>query len=166
MERHACEIRDVADAVLDPAAALGSVSRPRFGGIALFVGQVRDSNHGRAVVALEYDIFEPLALSVFSRIADATSAAYGGNLALYLGHARGRLGIGGLAMVVAAASPHREEAFGACREVVEAVKHTSPIWKREHYADGSSQWSEGCALCGPEGAPGYTSRSVPPPRPR
>src|SRR5690554_2760318 len=77
VERHACEIRDVADAVLDPAAALGSVSRPRFGGIALFVGQVRDSNHGRAVVALEYDIFEPLAPSVFSRIADATSAAYG-----------------------------------------------------------------------------------------
>jgi molybdopterin synthase catalytic subunit len=50
-------------------------------------------------------------------------------------------------MVVAAGTPHRDEAFRACRQVVEAVKHTSPIWKQEHYIDGDSVWSEGCTLC-------------------
>jgi molybdopterin synthase catalytic subunit len=49
--------------------------------------------------------------------------------------------------VVAAGTPHRDEAFRACRQVVEAVKHTSPIWKQEHYIDGDSIWSEGCSLC-------------------
>src|SRR5690606_39895177 len=55
--------------------------------------------------------------------------------------------LGDLAVVVAAGTPHRDEAFRACREVIEAVKHTSPIWKQEHYADGDSAWSEGCSLC-------------------
>jgi len=166
MQLAKCEVRDVANAVLEPKEALEFVSRPGFGGMALFIGQVRDLNLGKSVVAVEYDVFMPLAVAGFEAIAGEARTVYGDGVAIYIGHAQGRLGVGGLAMVVAAASPHREEAFGACRQVVEAVKHTSPIWKREHYTDGSSQWSEGCALCGPEGAPGYTSRSVPPPRPR
>jgi molybdopterin synthase catalytic subunit len=68
-------------------------------------------------------------------------------LKLFIAHARGRLAVGDLAVVIAAGTPHRDEAFRACRQVIEAVKHTSPIWKQEHYADGDSVWSEGCSLC-------------------
>jgi len=61
----------------------------------------------------------------------------------------GTLQVGELAVVVAAGTPHRDEAFSACRMAIEAVKHTAPIWKQEHYEDGKSEWSEGCSLCQP-----------------
>lgn len=147
MGRHQTVVMEIAEARLDPAAALEFVSDPGFGGITLFVGRVRDFNHGRDVTGISYDMFVPLALNGFAEIAANAERDFGGKLKLYIGHARGRLGLGDLAMVVAAGTPHRDEAFRACRQVVEAVKHTSPIWKQEHYSDGDSAWSEGCSLC-------------------
>src|SRR5690606_22306922 len=106
-----------------------------------------DLNHGRVVTGVSYDMFDALALNGFRRIVDAAYEEFGPGIRIHVGHAKGRLGVGDLAMVVAVGTPHRDEAFRACRQVVEAVKHTSPIWKQEHYADGDSQWSEGCSLC-------------------
>ncbi len=140
------------DQRLDPAAALEFVSDPGFGGIAMFVGRVRDLNHGRAVVGISYDLFEPLACRMFGQIADAARQRWGSRLKLYIRHAKGRLGVGDLAVVVAAGTPHRDEAFQACRYAIEAVKHRAPIWKQEHYIDGDSVWSEGCSLCGHDAA--------------
>mgnify|MGYP001327178935 CR=1 FL=1 len=153
IERPGCELAvvDVAQAALDPAAALDFVADPGFGGIAMFVGRVRDLNHGRAVTAVSYDIFAPLALQQFASIADEAMARFGPRLRLHLSHAHGRLGIGGLAVVVAAGTPHRDEAFQACRLAIEAIKHRAPIWKQEHFADGDSEWSQGCSLCGVAG---------------
>jgi molybdopterin synthase catalytic subunit len=139
---------------LDPAAALAFVSDPGFGGITLFVGQVRDLNHGRAVLGISYDLFEPLACRMFEQIAAEAATRWGPRLRLHISHARGRLGIGDLAVVVAAGTPHRDEAFQACRYAIEAVKHRAPIWKQEHYVDGDSAWSEGCSLCGEDAAGG------------
>lgn len=132
---------------IDPAAALDFVSDPAFGGIALFVGRVRDFNQGQVVTGISYDLFDALALNGFERIMAEAMQSFGPKLRLYVAHAKGRLGIGDIAVVVAAGTPHRDEAFRACRQVIEAVKHTSPIWKQEHYLDGSSEWSEGCTLC-------------------
>lgn len=140
-------IVDVARDRIDPAAALEFVSDPGFGGLNLFVGRVRDHNLGRAVTGISYDVFDQLALVGFEEIARRVQTQFGPRLRIYIAHAKGRLGIGDIAMVVAAGTPHRDEAFGACRQVVEAVKHSSPIWKQEHYLDGSSEWSEGCSLC-------------------
>lgn len=140
-------VADRAHETLDPAAALAFVSDPGFGGIALFVGRVRDTNLGRAVTGISYDLYRPLALARFAAIAAQAQAEYGPQLKLYIAHAHGRLAIGDTAVVVAAGTPHRDAAFRACRMAIEAVKHSSPIWKQEHYADGSSQWSEGCSLC-------------------
>ena len=148
MRQHHCVVVDATEGRLDPAAAIEFVSDPAFGGINLFVGRVRDFNHGRDVSGISYDMFVPLALNGFAEIAAQAEREFGGRLKLYIGHAKGRLGLGDLAMVVAAGTPHRDEAFRACRQVVEAVKHTSPIWKQEHYVDGDSAWSEGCSLCG------------------
>ena len=140
-------IADVAQRRLDPAAAIDFVSAPGFGGIALFVGRVRDHNQGRKVTGVSYDLFETLVLQRFAEMLDEVEAEFGPALRLYLEHARGRLAVGELAVVVAAGTPHRDEAFRACRALIEAVKHAAPIWKQEHYADGDSVWSEGCSLC-------------------
>jgi molybdopterin synthase catalytic subunit len=144
---HRFLLTDRANGALDPAAALDFVSDPGFGGITMFVGKVRDLNHGRPVLGVSYDIFEPLALVRFAAIAVETERAIGQPLKLWIAHARGRLGIGDVAVVVAAGSKHRDEAFRACRMAIEAVKHTAPIWKQEHFSDGDSLWSEGCSLC-------------------
>jgi len=152
MDRVHGAVVDIASGGLDPAAALEFVSDPGFGGIAMFVGRVRDLNHGRVVTGVSYDMFQPLALNGFRAIAGGIDARFGPKLRLYVAHATGRLGVGDLAVVVAAGTPHRDEAFRACRELIEVVKHTSPIWKQEHYADGDSVWSEGCSLCGDDPA--------------
>jgi len=134
-------------AALDVAAALDFVADPRFGGIASFIGRVRDHNVGRVVTGISYDLFVPLALNQFRAIAERVLAEVGAPLKLWIAHAKGDLAIGDLAVVVAAGTPHRDEAFRACRLAIEAVKRESPIWKQEHYVDGDSAWSEGCSLC-------------------
>ena len=141
------EVVDASDGQPDPMAALAFVSDDAFGGIDLFVGRVRAANHGRAVTGIHYDMFDPLALNIFRRNAEAAIARFGPAAKAYVAHAKGRLKVGDMAVVVAFATPHRDAAFRGCREVIEAVKHEAPIWKQEHYVDGSSEWSEGCALC-------------------
>ncbi|WP_199099467.1 molybdenum cofactor biosynthesis protein MoaE [Dyella sp. ASV21] len=137
-------------AALNVAEALDFVSDPRFGGIAVFVGKVREFNLGRQVTGISYDLFEPLALRTFRAIGERAQHELGAPLKLYIAHAKGHLSLGDVAVVVAAGTPHRAEAFQACRLAIEAVKHEAPIWKQEHYIDGDSAWSEGCSLCQPE----------------
>lgn len=151
---------DIADARLDPAAAIDFVSDPGFGGIAVFVGRVRDLNQGRAVTGVSYDLFDALALRGFDAIAGQAQSQFGPKLRLYIAHAKGRLAVGDLAVVVAAGTPHRDEAFRACRQVIEAIKHGSPIWKQEHYADGDSVWTEGCSLCDADHVDGQAGPQV------
>lgn len=143
-------VRDIAEGGLDPAEALAFVSDDAFGGVSMFVGRVRRQSHGREVTGIHYDLFDPLALSVFEGAAAHAIATFGPALKVYVAHAKGRLAIGDLAVVIAVGSPHRDEAFKACRAVIEAVKHQAPVWKQEFYIDGQSEWSEGCSLC--EGA--------------
>ncbi|GAB2522207.1 molybdenum cofactor biosynthesis protein MoaE [Lysobacter humi (ex Lee et al. 2017)] len=145
--RHHLEILDAATGALDIDAAFAHVADPGFGGTTAFVGRIRDLNHGRRVTGVSYDLFDALALRRFEEIAADAETLVGPELRLWIAHAKGRLGVGGVAVVIAAGTPHRDEAFRACRQVIEAVKHTVPIWKQEHYADGSSEWSEGCSLC-------------------
>lgn len=140
-------IADAAQTPLDPAAALDFVSDPAFGGITMFVGRIRDHNLDRVVTGISYDLFDSLCLNRFAGFAARVEAEVGPRCKLFIAHAKGRLGIGDIAVVVAAGTPHRDEAFRACRLAIEAVKHEAPIWKQEHYVDGSSEWSEGCSLC-------------------
>lgn len=144
-------------AALDVAAALDFVSDPHFGGIATFIGRVRDHNVGRRVTGISYDLFVPLALNQFRAIGERALAEVGAPLKLWIVHAKGQLAIGDPAVVVAAGTPHRDEAFRACRLAIEAVKHEAPIWKQEHYVDGDSAWSEGCSLCEEDRAPTHAA---------
>lgn len=138
-------VRDIAEARLDAAAAIDFVSDPRFGGLALFVGKVRERNVGRAVVGIHYDIHRVLALHLMRDLADEVARELGEPVKLYVEHACGRLAVGDTAVVVAAGTGHRDAAFRACRALTEAVKYRAPVWKQEHYVDGSSEWSEGAA---------------------
>ena len=147
MGNHFVHVADRANEVLDPTAALEFVSDPGFGGVTMFVGRVRDLNQGREVAGISYDLYRPLALARFAEIAEQAQREFGPALKLYIAHALGRLAVGELAVVIAAGTPHRDEAFRACRLAIEAVKHSAPIWKQEHYVDGDSVWSEGCSLC-------------------
>jgi molybdopterin synthase catalytic subunit len=144
---HVVHVADRASEILDPIAALDFVSDPAFGGVTMFVGRVRDLNHGRRVTGISYDLYRPLALARFAEIAEQVQRDITPSLKLYIAHAMGRLAVGDIAVVIAAGTPHRDEAFRACRAVIEAVKHGTPIWKQEHYEDGDSAWSEGCSLC-------------------
>jgi molybdopterin synthase catalytic subunit len=111
------------------------------GAVTSFLGLVRNHNLGRSVRYLEYEAYEPLALRSFERIADEVAARWPGvNLALH--HRIGRLEIGEASVAIAAASPHRGDAFAACRYTIERVKQIAPIWKHEFF-EGGDVWIEG-----------------------
>ena len=97
-----CSVLEIGTGMLDPAAAIEFVSDPGFGGIALFVGRVRDLNHGRQVTGISYDIFDALAMNVFATAAREAQAASRSPPKIYVAHAKGRLAVGDLAVVVAA----------------------------------------------------------------
>ena len=111
------------------------------GAIASFLGVVRNHNAGRRVRYLEYEAYEPLAGKVFERIEAETRDRWPG-VRLALQHRIGRLEIGEASVAIAAASPHRAEAFAACRYAIERVKQIAPIWKHEFF-EGGDVWIEG-----------------------
>jgi molybdopterin synthase catalytic subunit len=111
------------------------------GAIATFVGIVRDEHGGRRVLWLEYEAFEPLAIKAFARIDDEAGGRWP-SIALAIHHRVGRLEIGEPSVVIAVASPHRPEAFAACRYAIERIKQIAPIWKHEHF-EGGDVWIEG-----------------------
>jgi molybdopterin synthase catalytic subunit len=121
-------------------ASLGEVS-PQDGALCLFVGVVRNENGGRPVTHLEYEAYEEMALPLMERIEAETRARWPVTQ-VRLVHRLGTLRIGEASVAVAVSSPHRVEAFAACRYAIDTLKATVPIWKKEFYADGE-EWLEG-----------------------
>jgi molybdopterin synthase catalytic subunit len=111
------------------------------GAIVTFLGLVRNHNQGRRVLYLEYEAYEPLALKAFARISGEAHETWKG-VRLALHHRTGRLEIGEASVAIVAASPHRGDAYAACRYVIERVKQIAPVWKREYF-DGGDVWIEG-----------------------
>jgi molybdopterin synthase catalytic subunit len=111
------------------------------GAVVTFVGTVRGANQGRRVVRLEYEAYEPLALRAFAIIADEVGVHWpSARVAVH--HRTGSLAPGEASVIIAAASPHRAEAFAACRYVIERIKQVAPVWKRECF-EGGAVWIEG-----------------------
>jgi molybdopterin synthase catalytic subunit len=121
-------------------AVIADSSRP-VGALATFVGLVRAENLGRAVLFLEYEAYEPMALKAFARIEEETRAEWP-STTIGLHHRTGRLEIGEASIAIVAASAHRADAFAACRYAIERVKQIAPIWKHEHF-EGGETWIEG-----------------------
>ena len=116
-------------------AAFRSVLLPGCGGIALFVGTTRSPNGGRVVDELEYEAYEEAAVPAFEQVARQAAARHGLG-AVYLAHRVGVVPQAEPSVIVAASAPHRAEAFAGCRELIDEVKRTVPIWKKERWADG------------------------------
>jgi molybdopterin synthase catalytic subunit len=130
--------------------ALGAGGKGRDGAVATFVGLVRGEHVGRQVIALEYEAYGPLARRAFGTIAHEVAEQWPpARLALH--HRTGRLDVGETSVVIAVASPHRAEAFQACRYAIERVKQIAPIWKREIF-EGGEAWVEGATADPEDGA--------------
>jgi molybdopterin synthase catalytic subunit len=118
-----------------------SVADPAAGAIALFVGTVRDHDHGRAVAALTYTA-HPSGPDQLREVAEKVAGRFAVR-ALAAVHRTGDLEIGDVAVVVAAASDHRDEAFAACRALIEDLKANVPVWKQQLFPEGGSEWVNG-----------------------
>ena len=130
---------------LDESTLRAELSDPTCGGYAAFEGWVRDHNEGRRVHRLEYEAFEPLAIKEGERIIAEAIARFGVAHAACV-HRIGALEIGEKAVWVGVTARHRDEAFRACRYIIDEVKHRVPIWKKEHYESGDSGWVN-CERC-------------------
>ena len=128
----------ISDGPLAVDAPIAAVAGTDCGAVVTFVGTVRAHNRGRAVVRLEYEAYPEMALRVFARIEDEARTRWPGTR-LAIHHRIGGLDPGAVSVVIAAASPHRADAFSAARHAIEELKKDAPIWKREHYQDGS-EW--------------------------
>ena len=138
----------ISEETLSIQKAADFVDAAENGALNMFVGKVRNHNMGKAVNAVSYDVFAPLACNVFQEICAETKAQLGERLRLYIEHYKGKLEIGGISVIIAVGSPHRDESFQACRYLIEQLKIRAPIWKQEHYVDGDSDWVKGHTLCG------------------
>ncbi len=133
----------ITPAPLDLQALVGEVAKDASGdgAITTFSGLVRDHNQGRRVEFLEYEAYEPLAVRALNLIVEEARDAWP-TVRLGIHHRTGRLEIGEASIIIVAASPHRGEAFAACRYAIERVKQIVPIWKHEHF-EGGEVWLEG-----------------------
>lgn len=132
----------IRDSSLSVDEVLAAVGDPAYGGTALFIGAVRDHDHGRAVVALEYSA-HPTAPAELERVmADVAASAPGVSLAAL--HRVGALAIGDLAVVVAAAAPHRGDAFVVARTLIDRIKSEVPLWKQQEFIGGEREWVGAC----------------------
>ncbi len=128
----------VREAELSLDEVRAAVADPAAGGIALFAGTVRDSDHDRGVSGLSYTA-HPSAEAELRRVAEAIAEKFG-VLGVAAVHRAGDLAIGDLAVVVAVSCPHRAEAFDACRALIDELKASVPIWKHQRFSDGTSEW--------------------------
>lgn len=110
-----------------------------------FDGWVRDHNEGQAVLQLEYEVYEPLAVKEGRRIISEAVERFGVSNACAI-HRSGLMDLSEVAVVVGVSSPHRGEAFDACRYIIDQAKVRLPIWKKEYYANGAAEWVN-CQRC-------------------
>ena len=129
---------EITDRPLDPETVTARVKKGGNGAVVTFLGTTRDSNEGRKVLHLEYEAYRPMADRKLEEVADEMRRRWAIQ-DVAIAHRLGRLEIGETSLVVAVASPHREEAFAACRYSVDRIKQIVPIWKKEFY-EGGEVW--------------------------
>jgi molybdopterin synthase catalytic subunit len=125
--------------VIDPAPLVDAVRSNGIGAISLFLGTVRDTSDGRGVTALDYSAYTSMAEEELSAIVDEAEARFGMS-SIVVEHRVGELSLGDVSVGIAAAHPHRQPAMDCTRFVIDEIKKRVPIWKREHYVDGTREW--------------------------
>ena len=123
---------------LDLAGLLAFVQAPSLGGVAIFLGTVRDHHAGRAVVRLEYEAYPEMAEAEMARIATALADRHAVTR-IAMAHRTGHVPIGEASVMIAVSAPHRAAALEACREAIDTLKQTVPVWKKEVF-EGGEEW--------------------------
>ena len=136
---------------IDTAALAAAMSAPAAGGYASFEGWVRNTNDGRSVDRLEYEAYEPLCVTEGEKVIAEARAKFGIIDARCV-HRSGLLEIGDCAVWIGVAAGHRDEAFKACRYIIDEIKVRLPIWKKEHYTSGKTEWVN-CERCSRHAVP-------------
>ena len=150
----------VTTASLDLQGLIEEISRTSTadGAVASFVGLVRKENQGRRVSYLEYEAYQPLAVRALQLIIDEAGETWA-DTRIGVHHRIGRLELGEASIIIVAASPHRANAFAACRYTIERVKQIVPIWKHEHF-EGGDVWLEGATANPDDEAARETARRI------
>jgi molybdopterin synthase catalytic subunit len=129
---------EITDQPIDVQKIISAASRKEAGAVNTFIGTVRNSTSGKKVLRLEYDAYEPMAVSEIQKIIDQASEQW--KLTGYaISHRVGVLQPGEIAVVVAVSTPHRKDSFAACQFIIDTLKQTVPIWKREFFENGD-EW--------------------------
>ncbi|HXM76700.1 MAG TPA: molybdenum cofactor biosynthesis protein MoaE [Thermoanaerobaculia bacterium] len=135
---HAVRSPRLTDRPIDLASLLEE-ARASDGGVCTFLGIVRNENGGRRTLRIEYQAYGPMAESEIEKIADGLAREWP-DTRVSIRHRVGTLEVGEIAVAIVATSPHRAQAFEACRAAIDRIKSTVPIWKREFHPDGTSDW--------------------------
>lgn len=128
---------------IDHARIIGETGTDEDGAVVSFIGRVRSSSRGKTVLSMEYETYDEMARKQLQKIAEEASVRWSLTDCTVV-HRYGSVAIGEASIVIAAASPHRHEAFQAVQFIIDTVKEKVPIWKKEFYSDGSS-WIDGKA---------------------
>jgi molybdopterin synthase catalytic subunit len=120
---------------LDIQSCISMVQSPETGGIDVFIGTVRNKTKGKEVLRLEFEAYEPMALHQMKLIAEDVIGKWDIHH-IVIHHRTGVLEVGDVPVVIAVSAPHRADAFDACRYIIDRLKQTVPIWKKEIFADG------------------------------
>lgn len=137
----------VNDEVISPLALFEFAKDYGHGAQTFFFGAVRAENMGKKVVAVAYDAAPVLAENILHEIAGECLEKWGRGLRMMIVHRTGKLSVGDLSVGIGVTSKHRDEAYQASRYIIEEIKKRAPIWKKEYYADGETEWLKGHALC-------------------
>ena len=130
--------RFLTDSPIDRQALIAEVMRPSDGACVVFEGAVRDHHEGRSVESIFYDAYRPMAEKEMARIVDDLAVRMP-EVRVSVRHRLGQLAVGDVSIIIVCASPHRGDAFDACRLLIDRIKETVPIWKRERGA-GGDEW--------------------------
>ena len=137
----------VSDSAILPQAGVMALQGKQHGAQNFFFGAVRAANRGKEVLAVSYDAFVPLAEQVLREIAGEARSRWGDDMQILVEHRTGRLLPGEISVAIGVTSMHRNECYLASRYIIEEIKIRVPIWKKEHYPNGETEWLKGHALC-------------------
>ena len=138
------KIVDVKDEKIEISKAEEFVSSSKFGASIFFTGTVRETNENKKVTGITYDSHDDLVIKSFKEIyEEVEKKLHIKDKAVFIEHVKGYVGLGEVSILIAVACPHRVEAYDLSRYIIEEIKKRSPIWKKEHYENESSEWLKG-----------------------
>jgi len=129
---------EITDQPIDVQKIIAAASNKEAGAVNTFIGTVRNNTLGKKVLRLEYEAYEPMAISEIQKLIDQASEKWK-LTGSAVSHRVGTLLPGDIAVIVAVATPHRKDSFSACQFIIDSLKQTVPIWKREFFEDGD-EW--------------------------